>query len=174
MSGDFSWYALATRHQHERAVEAALAAHQVEAFAPTYRTRRRWSDRMQELDAPLFPGYIFGRFRAEDRARVLKTPGVVRVVGFGGIPAAVPDREIADIRMALTSQLPLQPWPNLRPGDRVRIEDGPMRGVEGVLVREKTGARLVIGVELLQRWVAVEVDQRVIVPVDAVRAALAI
>jgi transcription antitermination factor NusG len=167
------WFALTIRHRHERRVETALSAYGVEAFAPAYRTMRRWTDRIKEIEAPLFPGYVFGRFARHQRLKVMQTPGVAQIVGFGGVAAEVPEQEILSIRTALASQLPLRPWPHLRTGDRVRIEDGPMRGVEGLLLREKTGLRLVLGVELLQRSVAVEVDQDMIVPVHAARAAVA-
>lgn len=166
------WFAISIRHQHERRVESALSASGVETFLPAYRTRRRWSDRIKEIEAPLFPGYVFGRFLPRDRVRVLQTPGVAAIVGFAGAPVPVPDHEIADIRAALSAQLPLRPWPHLRAGDRVRIEAGPMRGVEGFLLREKNDLRLVLGIELLQRSVAVEVDQSMIVPVHALRAAV--
>lgn len=153
-------------------MEGALQAGGVEAFAPMYRTRRRWSDRTKEIEAPLFPGYLFGRFAPAERARVLRTPGVLQIVGFGGVATPVPEQEIGALRAALGSQLSLRPWPHLRAGDRVRIEAGPMRGVEGLLVREAAGLRLILGVELLQRSVAVEVDQDMIVPVHAARAAV--
>lgn len=153
-----AWFALTVRHQHERRVEGALAAAGVDTFLPLYRTRRRWSDRVKDLDAPLFPGYVFGRFPWIDRARVLRTPGVARIVGFSGAPAPVPEPELENIRRALASRLPLGPWPFLKSGDRVRVEQGPLRGLEGTLLRERTGMRLVLSVELLQRSLAVELD----------------
>ena len=157
------WFALTVKHQHERGVEAALSSCEIEAFVPVYRAWRPWSDRRKELEIPLFPGYVFGFFPAPERVRVLNTPGVGRVVGFGGVPAPVADEEIANIRAAIRSNLALRPWPFLKTGDRVRIERGPLRGVEGTLLREKTSLRLVIGIELLQRAVAVEVDAEMVV-----------
>lgn len=157
------WFALTVKHQHERGVQAALASCEIEAFVPVYRARRPWSDRVKEVEAPLFPGYVFGCFPARERVRVLNTPGVGRIVGFGGVPMPVADEEIANIRAALGSHLALRPWPFLKTGDRVRVERGPLRGVEGRLLREKNGLRLVIGVELLQRAMAVEVDAEMVV-----------
>lgn len=152
------WFALTIKHQHECAAEGSLRAAGVETFCPTYPVRRRWSDRTKELNAPLFPGYVFGRFPLLERIRVLNTPGVARIVGFGGVPCPLPDQEIADLRAALASNLPLRPWPNLCAGERVRIERGPLRGIEGTVLREKGGLRLVIGVELLRRSILVELD----------------
>jgi transcription antitermination factor NusG len=160
-----NWFAVTVKHQHERSVEGALAANGVDTFLPMYRSRRRWSDRSKDLDAALFPGYIFGRFAPGDRARVLRTPGVSSIVGFGGWPAPVTSREIDEIRAALASKLPIGPWPYPKPGDRVRIEAGPLRGIEGTLLRDKAGLRLVLSVELLQRSLAVEVEAEMISPV---------
>lgn len=159
------WFALTVKHQHERGVEAALKAWRLDAFLPTYRLRRRWSDRLKELEAPLFPGYVFGRFGPAERVRVLRIPGVARVVGFGGMPAPVAEKEIDAIRLALASKLPIGPWPYPKTGDRVRVEAGPLRGVEGVLLGNKDKLRLVLSVQLLQRSVAVEVAADEIAPV---------
>ena len=120
----------------------------------------------KDLDAPLFPGYIFGWFPLRDRVRVVRTPGVVRIVGFAGFPAPVTEQEIEDGRAALDSRLPIGPWPYLpKAGGRVRIERGPLRGVEGTLLREGSALRLALGVELLQRSLAVEVDSEMIGPI---------
>ena len=150
------WYALNVKHQHEFAVRAALEYQGCEVFLPTCRVKKRWSDRVKQIEMPLFGGYVFVRFPAEQRIAVLETPGVFHTVNFLGRPAAIPESEIETLRRAIASALPLRPWPQLEPGTRVRIERGPLRGVEGVLLREKEGYQLVIGVEMLRRFVAVE------------------
>lgn len=164
-SGDGNWFALSVKHQHEWQTTRALSANGVETFLPQYKLRRRWSDRAVDLDMPLFPGYVFGKFSISEKVRVLRTPGVARIVGFGGLPAAVPEQEMERVRAALASKLPLGPWPYLKAGDRVRIERGPLRGVEGTLLREAGSLRLVLSVDLLQRSLAVEIDPELILPV---------
>jgi transcription antitermination factor NusG len=160
------WFALTVKYQHERRVEGVLCASGVDTFLPLYRARRQWSDRVKDLDAPLFPGYVFGRFLLRDRARIVNTPGVARIVGFAGVPAPVAEQEIEGVRAALASKLPVGPWPHLlKVGSRVRIERGPLRGIEGTLLREGSCLRLVLGVELLQRSLAVEVDAEMIGPI---------
>jgi transcription antitermination factor NusG len=159
------WYALSVKHQHEKAIEAALRHKGFDAFAPMYRSRRKWSDRTKEIELPLFSGYVFCRFAHEAKVNVLNTPAISRVVDFGGVPAAIPDAEIEAIRTIVNSDLPTRPWPNLKPGDRVRVERGPLRGVEGTLVKEKDALELVVSVELLQRAVAVHVEATSVVPV---------
>ena len=164
-SHDFAWYALSVKHQHERAIEAALTYKGFEALAPVYRSRRRWSDRIKQIELPLFAGYVFCRFCRDAKARVLDTPAISRVVGFGGQPAAVPDVEIEAIRAVVNSGQPVRPWPRLHPGDRVRLERGPLRGIEGVLLKEKDAVELIVSVELLQRSVAVQIDAGSVMPV---------
>ena len=166
----YPWYAITVKHQHEQSVRALLEGKGLEALAPTYRGCRRWSDRLKELDLPIFAGYVFCRFPYQERIQVLDTPGVVKVVSFGGKPAGIPDAEITAIQKVIASQLPARPWPYLKPGDRVRIERGPLRGVEGTLLREKDRLRFVVGVELLQRAMSVELEIDMVEPVRALRA----
>jgi len=159
------WFALAVRSQHEKAVQEQLLAKSLEAYVPLYRARRRWSDRTKTLELPLFSRYAFCRFSYEDRLMVLSTPGVLKVVGFGGKPTPVPENEIEAIRAMIASGRGVMPWPVLRLGQRVRIEAGPLHGVEGILVREKSIYRVVVSVELLNRGVAVEIDREEIRPI---------
>jgi transcription antitermination factor NusG len=159
-----AWHALMVKHQHERTIEMALNEKGFETFSPTYRARRQWSDRTKEIDLPLFAGYVFCRFPFEAKGRVLNTPAVSRVVQFGGTAAPIPDAEIEAIRTILTSRFPARPWPHLKAGDPVRIERGPLRGVVGVLLKEKDTFQIIVSVELLQRSVAVEMDASDVVP----------
>ena len=162
----FDWYALTVRHQHERTAQAALAAKGFETLVPLYRARNQWSDREKQLDLPLFPGYVICRFPFDERVRVLNTPGVRGIVGFGGKAASLDKAEIEAIEQMTRSGVPLSPWPYLKPGDRVRVECGPLRGMTGTLIQERDAYRLVISVELLQRSIAAEVTPDAIVPLE--------
>ncbi len=158
IAGEPHWYALTVKHQHEKQVAGALQRSGLEVLLPLYHARRRWSDRIKQLELPVFAGYVFSRFPFRQRLPVLNTPGVGRIVGFSGRPTPVADREINDIQTVMASRLPLEPWPHLRAGDLVHIEEGPLRGLEGLLLRVNGAYRIVVGVELLQRSVAVHLD----------------
>jgi transcription antitermination factor NusG len=153
------WYALTVKPNHERAAAQALASKDLETFLPLYRSQRRWSDRIKELELPLFAGYVFCRFPSPERARILSTPGVNSVVGFGNQPAPVDDGEIRAVRTLVASGLSMGPWPFLRVGERVRVEAGPLCGVEGIVTQVKDAWRVVVSIELLQRSIAAEVDR---------------
>jgi transcription antitermination factor NusG len=158
---------LTVRHRHERQTERVLRLQGWETLVPMYRSRRQWSDRVKEIEMPLFSGYVFCRFLLHDRVHVEDTPGVLQVVKFNGLAAPLNDREIEDIRAMVGAGARLSPWPFLRAGDRVRVERGPLRGLEGTLLRDGGEARLVVSVELLQRSIAAEVDPETVVPLKA-------
>jgi transcription antitermination factor NusG len=142
-----------------------LDARGFESFLPLYKSQRRWSDRIKEIDLPLFPGYVFCHFSAMNRLPILTVPGVVQVVGIGKIPAPIDDTEIAAIQVAVKSGLPSEPWPSLCVGHRVRIEHGPLLGIEGTLLGFRGHSRLILSVTLLQRSVAVQVDEAWVQPI---------
>jgi transcription antitermination factor NusG len=154
-----SWFALNVKPHHEKAVAHCLQCKGLESYLPLYKARRKWSDRVQSVELPLFPRYVFCRFDYWCRLPVLVVPGVRSIVGFGGDPISISESEIGHIQSILSSGLPTQPWPFIRVGQPVRIQRGSLAGLEGILLREKDTLRVVVSVELLQRSVAVEIDR---------------
>lgn len=163
-SCDSSWFALTVGPSHERRAERCLQNQGFEAYLPVYRVRRQWSDRVKNLDTPLFPGYVFCRFAYEDRLRVLSSPGVRSVVTTGKDPAPVAEDELSAVRSLLASGRPLLPWPYLRIGQRVTIRDGRFALLRGVIVRAKDSWRVVISVDALNCSVSIEVDADQVAP----------
>lgn len=163
-----SWYALRVRCHAEKSVDRALTCKGYESYLPLYRKKSRWSDRHITLDAVLFPGYVFCRVDLNHRWPVLNTPGVVDIVRCGIECAAISDYEIEMVRAVVRSGIAAVQWPFLGQGDRVRINHGPLEGLEGLIVREKNMYRVVISIGLLQSSVAVEIDRDWIEPAPAV------
>ncbi len=162
LEDDDRWYAVHTRSNFEKRIAEELSAKGIENYVPSYQEVRQWKDRKQKLDLPLFPGYLFTRFYdcPEARIAVLRTAGVVRILGQSGAIEAVPQHEIETVRSLLRSALPCYTHPFLRVGERVRVRKGALRGVEGFLVRVKNETRLVVSVALLSRSIAAEIDAR--------------
>ena len=152
------WWAVYTRHQHEKTVAENFSSSGLEVFLPLYNVVRQWKDRKKHLALPLFPCYVFLPGESGRRVQVLSTPGVHSIVTIAGRPAAIPEVEIEAIRRAAQSSLGVEPHPFLRRGDRVRIKTGPLADIEGILVRRKSSYRLILSAELLQMSIAVEVD----------------
>src|SRR5262249_2061084 len=149
---------------YENFVATCLGHKGYEWLLPTYNNKRRWSDRVKEVELPLFPGYLFCKFNPEERLPILKTPGVISVVGFGRNPVPVDDNEIAALRALVNSGVSREPHAYLRTGQRVRIEHGALRGVEGILLEFRGRQRVVLSVTLLQRSVAVEIEGAFVKP----------
>lgn len=161
----YPWFALQVRSRFEKNIATLLRGKGYDPFLPLHKCRRQWSDRLKEMELPLFPGYLFCRFDVQARLSVLATPGVFLVVG-GRSPVPVDDCEIAAIQKIVASGLPGQPWPFCQVGARVRIEHGALSGLEGIVVNFKGRHRLVVSVTLLQRSVAVEIDEAWLSPVQ--------
>ena len=156
-----AWYALRIRSNQEKLVFSMLETKGCEAFLPLYRSERRWSDRVKQLDLPLFPGYLFCRLDLGNALMpVLTTPGVVSIVGAGKMPVPVSDDEIEAVHTVIRSGLAVTPWPGLTVGSKVLIERGPLVGLEGIAVNVEGQCRLVVSVHLLQRAISVEIDRR--------------
>jgi transcription antitermination factor NusG len=153
-----AWYAVYTRHQHEKTVSQVLCGKGFEVFLPLYSSARRWQDRVKQLLLPLFPGYVFLYTALDQRLQVLTTPGVHHFVPGGDRPIPISDGEIAWVRQLSSTGRCVEPHPFLKCGDWVRVKAGPLEGLEGILTRWKAAFRLVLAVELLQQSVAVEVD----------------
>jgi transcription antitermination factor NusG len=159
------WYAIQTAAGREKAVSGQLANKGYEQFLPVYRSKRQWSDRVKEVEQPLFPGYLFCRFDVNSRFPILVTPGVKMIVGYGKVPVPVSEGEIDAVRAVSNSGFSAEPWPFLQAGQRVRIQDGSLVGLEGILLQVKNSWRIVLSVELLQRSVAVELDRTAVMPI---------
>lgn len=153
-----SWFALYTRHQHEKTVAQFVAGKGIEVFLPLYEAAHRWKDRVKHLSLPLFPNYVFVFAGFDQRGAILSTPGVYDFVRLGGLPAPIPEEEIGAVRQVVELGLHAEPHPFLKSGDRVRVNSGPLAGIEGILVRKKSFCRLVLSVELLARSISVEVE----------------
>ncbi|MEO5894868.1 MAG: UpxY family transcription antiterminator [Vicinamibacterales bacterium] len=155
---DPRWFAIWTRSRHEHMVRDQLERKGYEAFLPTIPKWSRWKDRKKKIDWPLFPGYCFARFEAQDRLPVVKCTGVVTIVSSDGEIIPIPDGEIDGIRKLVESDLQYDPCPLISEGTMVEVTHGPLKGVVGRLSRKGAHARLVLAVDLIGQAVSVEVD----------------
>jgi transcription antitermination factor NusG len=151
------WYAAYTRANHEKRIADRLSALEVEHYLPLYASLRRWKDRRVRLQLPLFPSYVFVCLSRRDRLAILQIPGVVHLVGCKGVPVPIPDGEIVRIREFLSQGYVAEPHRYLAVGRRVRVVNGPLQGIEGVVVNRKNRQRFVISFETIQRSISVEV-----------------
>jgi len=159
------WYALKVRPRFEWVVAASLSNKGYDLFLPTYKSKRRWTDRTKILDLPLFPGYLFCQLDLRTRLPVLMTPGVSSIVGVGRNPQPVDEAEIEAIRTVVQSGVVYEPYAYLPVGQSVQVEDGALCGLTGIVTNHKNDSRLIISVSLLMRSVSVEIDRSLLKPI---------
>jgi transcription antitermination factor NusG len=160
------WYAARTRSRHEKQVRRQLSDRPgIDVFLPLVERRSRWKDRVQRVQFPLFPGYCFVRFRSAARLCVLKTVGLVGLVGPGGQPEPIPDSEIEAIRTLTSSRLVYEQFPSLAEGMAVEVVQGPLMGVRGRLLRKDRELRVVLSVTLIRQSVSVVIDAEDVAPI---------
>jgi transcriptional antiterminator NusG len=161
------WYAIRTRSRHEKMVADQLDKLGVENFLPLVKRTRQWSDRVKEVELPLFSGYTFVRvvLTSADRLRVLQTHGVAGFVGINCCGTAIPENQIEDIRTLLASEVTFEEQPFLRVGQRVRVRGGALDGVEGILSAQNDDRSLVISLEPIQRSLSVRIQGYTVEPV---------
>ena len=159
----FAWYVLKTRVGGELAAVAALKYRGFAPYCPTQKERRPYSDRMKVVDAAVFPGYVFCQFDLQNKVPIISSPGVEYIVGFGCGPTSVPEEELLNIaRMIEAGASAVRSLPR---GQRVRVMRGSLEGVEGILVRDSLGDRLVVSINLLSQGASLHINQDEVHPV---------
>ncbi len=153
------WFAVQVKPRAEKVVAAIAANKGYEEFLPLQKVRRRWSDRVKLLDLPLFPGYLFCKLRAENRLPLLTIPGVCGLIGVGKTPLPIEDAEIENIQAAVRSGLWAEPCAFLSSGQLVRLEEGPLVGMEGFYVESRKQHRIIVSVTLLKRSIEIEIER---------------
>jgi transcriptional antiterminator NusG len=154
-----NWYAVLTKARHERRVAAHLQEKLVTAFVPLLRQTHQWSDRRSMVDVPLFSCYAFVQTaqQAEERLKILRTPGLLGFVGNERQGSAIPEEQIESLRKATSENVACVPYPFISVGKRVRIRGGSLDRVEGILMHQGENQQLIVSVELLRRSVSIQV-----------------
>ena len=163
------WFAIRVKSNFEKKVATGLRNKGLEEFLPLYQSRRRLSDRYKTVDLPLFPGYLFCRLDLNHRLPLLTTVGFLYIVSVGNKPVPVDEDEIAAVQLVVRSGVLAMPWPSLAVGQRVRLESGPLCGLEGTVTQVGMRDRICVSVTLLQRGISVEVDRDWIRPLSPAR-----
>ena len=154
------WYALYTRSRYEKKVDRLLKEKGVTSFLPLNEVYHRWSDRRQKVLMPLFSCYVFVFIALKDRFKALQTDGAIKLVSFNGKPAVIPDDQISMIKRILDEKVSIYQADSFTPGKKVKIFRGPLKGVEGTLIRKNNKNRLVIAIEGIKQALSIEIDYR--------------
>ena|ERR1700728_878291 len=161
---ELCWYALQVKPNQEDPVSTLLAYKGYSTYVPRYRAVAEKRGRRERVERKLFPGYVFCEFapgcgiQVGNGAGVVTTAGVIRIVGAGNKPIAIPGIEIESIRCVLASGLMSEPWSFLKVGQRIEIDHGPLKGLRGLLLSTNNVDRMIVSIDLLQRSLAVQIQ----------------
>lgn len=156
------WHAVRVRTREEQVSAQILQDRGIDVFLPTYTETRQWSDRSVQATRALFAGYLFCNVKRHEHRTVLMTPKVLQIVCMAGAPVPIEEEEIQTIRRTMMAGANTRPHEYLWAGMKIRVEDGPLAGLTGILAEVKTARRLVVSVDLLRRSIVTElVDARV-------------
>lgn len=154
-----AWYALQMRYQCEKRADRVLRDQGFKTLCPFFTETHRWSDRRKHIETPMFPGYAFVHLTATPEAcvEVLKTPGVVRFIGYGRALGQVSDQEIAAIERVVSSGLPCSSAEFLPIGAKIRVLGGCLDQLEGILLEIRGAREVVLSVGAIQRSIRVPI-----------------
>ncbi len=154
---DSPWRVLHVAANHEKRVARHLTARSLEHYLPLYAVRSKWTDRIVDLERPLFAGYVFVRFQRESRLSVVSTPGVLHLLGSGA-GEMVSATEIERIREGLANGCILRPHPAVAIGELVHVHRGVFAGVEGVVTELRQQCKVIITLAATKQCFSLEVD----------------
>jgi transcription antitermination factor NusG len=155
------WYAIHTRSHFEQKVYDGFCGKSIETFLPKIEVMSRRKDRRKKILVPLLPGYVFVRFGLDPEKYwdIIKTVGVVRMVGFKGQPVPAKEEEISSLMILDGTDRTVHNRSLMKRGDMVMIMEGPLKGLTGFYLQHKGQTdKVVVSVELLNRSLAVEVE----------------
>lgn len=166
-STDPLWFCLRTQPKHEKLAAQFLRSQAgLEVFSPVIRYQRATMSGKKWFEEALFPCYIFGRFPYRTHYRLVASAmGVTKIVGFGGLPAAVDERVVAELREFVRDNEVIEIAPDIRPGDEVTVLDGPFKGLRAVVTRIMPAKeRVAVLLDLLGTQREVEVTAQRVLP----------
>jgi transcription antitermination factor NusG len=154
------WYVIQTRSRFEKKCTELLLKKSISVYLPLQKKMKVWSDRMKEIQEPLFSGYLFVQFSENERYSILNTPGVVRFISFGSKYATVNTQQIESIKKAITANITLDVIDvAIEPGQEVLITSGPFKDNYAQLVRYNGKGKLLLSLDSIGKAILLEIGR---------------
>ena len=151
------WIAVYTKSRHEKVVIQELENKNIEAYCPIFKERRQWSDRKRWVEFPLFRSYVFAKIELKNSIYILQTMGVHHIIKFQGNISIIPDEIIQNIKSMIDGGFTVEQVEYFVKGDEVIVVDGPLKGMDGIVVKIKNENKLVLKVAAIQQAIAVQI-----------------
>jgi transcription antitermination factor NusG len=143
-----SWYPVYTQPRAEKKAYQALTDKGFEAYLPLHRQLKQWSDRKKWVEEPFIKSYIFVNIAQHEQADILMTKGISRFLYFMGKPASMPNRQITELKLLMASPYELEVTEeDLQPGEKIMIKAGPLKGMTGEIISQRSQKQLILRLE---------------------------
>ena len=153
------WFAFYTKSRHEKSVCKTLLEQGYDVYLPLLRRRKKWSDRKKWVEYPLFKSYIFIKINPKDSIFVLKAPGIVKIIEFGGKPSPIRDLTIQYLKLMIDGGFNPEPTDYFIKGDNVIIKDGPLKGLKGIISTIHNQERFIIHIDAIKHSVSIKISR---------------
>ena len=151
------WIAVYTKSRHEKVVIQELENKNIEAYCPIFKERRQWSDRKRWVEFPLFRSYVFAKIELKNSIYILQAMGVHHIIKFQGNISIIPNEIIQNIKSMIDGGFTVEQVEYFVKGDEVIVVEGPLKGMEGIVVKIKNENKLVLKVAAIQQAIAVQI-----------------
>jgi transcription antitermination factor NusG len=160
------WYAIYTKHRHEKMVNKKLLSRGIESYLPLYSSLRLWKDRKEWVDLPVFPNYLFVHCELTNYISELRRMrGVIKIVGHPA-PESIPDSQIESIKKILTYSPNWDYLDEIPIGKEVLIINGCLKGVRGILVEKRNNLQLAVQIDLINNGIKTLVKPEDIIQIE--------
>ncbi|MFL5752508.1 MAG: UpxY family transcription antiterminator [Bacteroidia bacterium] len=161
------WHALYVSSRSEKKVMEILLDKGIEAYVPLVRSMRQWSDRKKMVSLPLFNGYVFVNVLPEEKEKVVQSKGVVSFVRSEGKVAVIKEHEIERLKQLVRLGYQLEVTgikKNYKEGDKVKINSGALKGIEGFVLESREGRFIEILLESIGQSIKVKLPEEILLP----------
>ena len=153
------WLVVYTKPKHEKRVSSEIEKIGFKTYLPLIRKKREWSDRSKWINFPFFPSYLFIKCKLNESLNILKIPGIVKIIKFGGEIAVVKDSTISSLKIMLNGSYFPKNESYYLSGDQVKIEHGPLKGFEGEVIRSSGSNRLLLKIDAIKHSISIHVKK---------------
>ena len=153
------WFAFYTKSRHEKSVYNTLFKKGYNVYLPLLRERKKWSDRKKWVEYPLFKSYIFIKIESKNSIFVLKTPGIVKLIKFGGRASPIQDSTIQSLKLMIDGGFNPKPTDYFIKGEAVIIKDGPLKGLEGIISNIHNQERFIVQIDAIKHSVSIKINR---------------
>jgi transcription antitermination factor NusG len=154
------WMAVYTKPRHEKMTYKYLCEKKIKTYLPLIKVKRKWSDRYQWIEKPMFTSYIFVYADKNESLNIVQTYGVHHIIKIGGVIVPIHEYEIEGIRQLIEGGFNPEPTDYFVVGDEVEIIGGPLKSMIGQVSRIKGQDYFMLKIDAIKHAIQCQIERR--------------